>query len=63
MGEGGRGNFRQVYRQDVSNVATNIKEKSKLTKPRGQENLEFDKGINDFYFASSGWYNGIKFRK
>ena len=31
---GGRGSFGQMYRQDVSNLLTNIKEKSKLTKPR-----------------------------
>ena len=29
-----RGNFRQMYRQDASEVLTNIKEKSNLTKPR-----------------------------
>ena len=38
-GWGGRGDFRQMYRQDVSNVPTNIKEKSKLTKPRARETL------------------------
>ena len=34
---GVRGDFRQMYRQEVSNVPTNIKEKSKLTKPRARE--------------------------
>ena len=30
----GRGDFRQIYRQDVSYVPANIKENSKLTEPR-----------------------------
>ena len=40
MKMGGRGNFRPIYREDVSNVPTNImKEKSKLTKPKAEKKL------------------------
>ena len=37
--------------------------KSQVNQTEDMRNLKFGKGINDFYFANSGWYNGIKFRK
>ena len=40
-----------------------ILRKNQVNQTEDMRNLKFDKEINDFYFVSSGWYNGIKFRK
>ena len=43
----GRGNFRPMYRQDVTNVPTNIfNEKIKVNKNQEQEKLESHRWIN-----------------